>query len=60
MAPVYVTLSQYRAVRAISEYFLVIPEHVEADVERVVHTTERLAVVKRLPAEPEDDLAAQA
>jgi len=50
--PVYVTLAQYRAVRAVEEHFLLVSEHVDPALERVVRTTDHVAVVERIAASP--------
>jgi hypothetical protein len=49
---VYLTLDEYRLVRAKPLQFFVVPDHVDLDVERVVRTTDRYSVVEKL-AEPE-------
>jgi hypothetical protein len=51
-APVYLTLDEYRAVRAKELQFFVVPDHVDLAVERVVRATDRYSVVEKL-AEPE-------
>jgi hypothetical protein len=46
------TRVQYEAVRAHSERFVVLPDHVLPDIERVVETHAYFVVVEKLPGVP--------
>jgi hypothetical protein len=46
-----VTPAEYEAVRTDPARFLILPEHLIADVERIVDQTDRYATVEKLPAE---------
>ena len=47
-----VTVAEYEAVRAVPTHFIVLPDHVAGDIERVVSSNERFAVVEKRPGEP--------
>ena len=49
---VEVTVAEYEAVRAVATHFIVLPSHVVGDIERVVSSHERFAVVEKRPGEP--------
>src|SRR5262249_28649373 len=46
-AVVYVTLSEYVAVRADLEHFVTLPEHVDPDSESVVREADRFVLIER-------------
>jgi hypothetical protein len=48
------TVAEYEAVRAVATHFIVLPGHVVGDIERVVSSHERFAVVEKRPGEPAD------
>src|SRR5262249_32105426 len=52
MASVPMTRARDAAVRPHSELFVVLPEHVLSDIERVVEEYERFVVVEKLPGVP--------
>lgn len=47
-----VTVAEYEAVRAVPTHFLVLSGHVLGEIERVVSSNERFAVVEKRPGEP--------
>ena len=56
--PIPMTLAEYQEVRADGTHFVVTPGHEAPDLERVISTNERFAVVEKLPGLP-SDLAAR-
>ena len=46
-ATVSLTLEEYRKVRSDARHFALVPEHVNPALERVVHETDRYAVVEK-------------
>jgi hypothetical protein len=52
-APVSLTLAEYEEVRQVSTHFFIAHGHEVIDVERVIKTTERYAVVEKFGGEAE-------
>ena len=51
MAPLLLTRDEYEQARSDPTYFLVLPERVDPEIERVVAKTERFSVVQKDPGE---------
>jgi hypothetical protein len=50
-APLSLTLAEYRAARQHPTQFIVLPDHVDPDIERVILRTDRYAIVEKLDAD---------
>lgn len=50
-APLSLTLAEYRAARQHPTQFIVLPDHVDPGIERIVVTTDRYAIVEKLDAD---------
>jgi hypothetical protein len=50
--PIVMSLGEYESVRSDATWFVIVPGHEVADVERVVDRTDRFAVVEKLPGQP--------
>jgi hypothetical protein len=49
-----ITMAEYRMVRSDQRQFAIVPEHLAADIERIVYETDRFAVVAKREGTPAD------